>query len=168
MLHKTSCFKTQWLILQSPCPQLFKVTPLPLSKFNLALEQSKFLTEASQTAPPLPPCDSGERSAEFAARARRWNHCRSSLWETRLLLLKFCCFDFSNNLECLSIPSLDKSQVCIQTWNKKPFKQQWKTVHYLHSCKNYWNSWTPVGEWNQLWTQRSNTGLHSNWWICCN
>lgn len=147
MLHKTSCFKTQWLILQSPCPQLHKVTPLPLSKFNLALEQSKFLTEASQTAPPLPPCDSGERSAEFAARARRWNHCRSSLWETRLLLLKFCCFDFSNNLECLSIPSLDKrlgvypdiKQGTTQTAVRR-------TVHYLHGCERYYCSWTPISK----------------------
>lgn len=83
---------------------------MPLGELSFALKQSKFLTEASQSAPPLPPPDSSERSAESAARGQRWNRCRSSLGETRPLLLKFHSCDFSSHLECPSTPSPDKSQ----------------------------------------------------------
>lgn len=65
--------------------------------------------------------------------------------ETRLLLLRFCCFHFPNNLERLRTPSLDKSQVRIRTRNSKPHRQQrkdrslptrpWKALKFLDSRK---------------------------------
>lgn len=66
------------------------------------------------------------------------------LWKkTCLSLLKFCCFSFSNNLECLRLSSPDRRLGAHPDVKHKTAQTVGeKTVRYLHGCESYRDSWT--------------------------
>lgn len=118
--------------------------PCFCNKPGFALNKTNFLVKRCKPPPTLPPCGRSEHSNMFTTRGPKGNHCYNSLEKTCLLLLKFYCLSFSNNLECLIISSTDRRLGAYPVMKQRNTQTAGEeTVHYLHSYENYRDSWIP-------------------------